>query len=209
MTHRPLVALSAALALLSCRGAAPEPPAPPPQARESRTAPIPFPGASTGANAAPNAGTLRWTDPASWRRGTPSSAMRRAQYTVPGAGPNTDGELTVFWFGAGQGGSIESNLSRWYGQFEQPDGRPSAALATRQSRTSHGLAVTVTRVEGRFTGSGMPGAAHAGPLDGYALLAAIVETPNGPWFFKLTGPRGTLAAAAPAFDEMVASFDFR
>ena len=82
--------------------------------------------------------------------------MRRAQYVVPGNGPNTEGELAVFWFGAGQGGSIDSNLARWYGQFEQPDGRPSAAVATRESRTSHGLAVTVTRVEGRFAGGVRP-----------------------------------------------------
>jgi hypothetical protein len=135
--------------------------------------------------------------------------MRRAQYEIPGAGPNTVGELTVFWFGAGQGGSIDSNLERWYGQFAQPDGRPSAAVATRETRTSHGLTVTVTRVEGRFAGGGMPGAGTPTTHDGYALLAAIVETPNGPWFFKLTGPRATLVAAAPAFDAMVASFEFR
>jgi hypothetical protein len=203
MTQRPALHLAVALSLLACRNAAPEPPAPPAASRIAP--PIPMPGADP----APHTGTLRWTDPAPWRRGTPSSAMRRAQYTVPGDGPNTEGELTVFWFGAGQGGSIDSNLARWYGQFEQPDGRPSAAVATRESRTSHGLAVTVTRVEGRFAGGGMPGAAPTAPRDGYGLLAAIVETPNGPWFFKLTGPRATLAAAAPAFDAMVASFEFR
>ncbi|MDO9019011.1 MAG: hypothetical protein Q8S73_05140 [Deltaproteobacteria bacterium] len=203
MTQRPALHLVAALSLLACRNAPPEPPAPPAASRIAP--PIPMPGADR----APHTGTLRWTDPAPWRRGTPTSTMRRAQYTVPGNGPNTEGELTVFWFGAGQGGSIDNNLARWYGQFEQPDGRPSAAVATRETRTSHGLQVTITRVEGRFSGSGMPGAAPSPPLDGYALLAAIVETPNGPWFFKLTGPRATLAAATPAFDEMVASFEFR
>ena len=191
MTQRPPLALALPLVLLACRGAAPEPTPPPPPAR-SAAAPLAVPGA----NPAPATGTLRWTDPASWQRGTPSSSMRRAQYVIPGSGPNTEGELTVFWFGAGQGGSTESNLARWYGQFEQPDGRPTAAVATRERRTSHGLAVTVTRVEGRFTGGGMPGASQAAPpRDGYALAAAIVETPNGPWFFKMTGPRATLAGA--------------
>ncbi|MDB4931747.1 MAG: hypothetical protein JWM10_4231 [Myxococcaceae bacterium] len=205
MTQRPLLALALGLALplLACRNAPPEPPAPP---AASRIAPaIPMPTA-----AAPHDGTLRWTDPAAWRRGTPPpGSMRRGQYEVPG--PDGAGELTVFWFGAGQGGSIDANLARWYGQFTQPDGRPSSAVATRERRTSHGLAVTVTRVEGRFAGGGMaaPGADPSTPRDHYALLGAIVETPNGPWFFKLTGPRATLAAATPAFDEMVASFDFR
>jgi hypothetical protein len=202
MTQRPLLPLTLALSLLACRNAAPEPPAPPASTRLAP--PIPMPTA-----AAPHEGTLRWSDPAAWRRGNPSSSMRRAQYAVPGA--DGEGELTVFWFGAGQGGSVESNLDRWYGQFTQPDGRPSSVVATRERRTSHGLAVTVTRVEGRFAGGGMamPGAAPSAPHENYALLAAIVETPNGPWFFKLTGPRATLAAATPAFDEMVASFDFR
>ncbi len=201
MTPRHALHLVAALSLAACRNAAPEPPAPPEQTRAHAPAPT--------ANRAPHDGTLRWTDPASWRRGTPSSSMRRAQYAVPGA--DGEGELTVFWFGAGQGGSIESNLSRWYGQFEQPDGRPSASVATRETRTVHGMNVTITRVQGRFAGGGMamPGAPPPAPHDNYALLAAIVETPNGPWFFKLTGPRATLAAATPAFDEMVASFDFR
>ncbi len=196
--------LALALALPACRGAAPEPP-PPPRARPSAAA-LQMPAAH-----APAEGTLRWTDPSSWRRGTPSSTMRRAQYVIPGASPNSDGELTVFWFGAGQGGSIESNLTRWYGQFEQPDGRPSSAVATRESRTSHGLTVTVTRVEGRFAAGsmGMPGAAPTAPRDGYALLAAIVETPNGPWFFKMTGPRATVTSAGAAFDELVSSFEFR
>ncbi len=195
--------LAVALALTACRGAAPEPTAPPP-ARPSASAltmPASHPPVAEG--------TLRWTDPSAWRRGTPSSAMRRAQYAIPGAAPDADAELTVFWFGAGQGGSIDSNLTRWYGQFEQPDGRPSAAVATRESRTSHGLTVTVTRVEGRFAGGGMPGAAPTAPRDGYALLAAIVETPNGPWFFKMTGPRATVASAGAAFDELVSSFEFR
>ena len=79
----------------------------------------------------------------------------------------------MFWFGAGQGGSIDSNLERWYGQFAQPDGRPSAAVATRETRTSHGLTVTVTRVEGRFAGGGMPGAGTPTTHDGYALLGEV------------------------------------
>ena len=207
MNHRTTLLL-ASLSLFACRGAAPEPSAaPPPERAPSGPAPMNNPHGNPPAHA----GTLHWTDPTSWHRGTPSSSMRIAQYTIPALDPNAEGELAVFWFGAGQGGSIDSNLQRWYGQFAQPDGRPSASVATRETRTSHGLNVTVTKLEGRFSGGGgmMPGAAPGAPREGYALLAAIVETPNGPWFFKLTGPRATVAAATPTFDEMVASFEFR
>lgn len=204
--HRPALLL-ATLGLLACRNAAPEPPPPPPPPLDMSGHPAPM--NNPHGNPPPSSGTLHWTDPTSWHRGTPSSSMRRAQYVIPASDPNAEGELAVFWFGAGQGGSIESNLTRWYGQFEQPDGRPTASVATRETRTSHGLNVTVTRVEGRFNGGMMPGAPAPTAHEGYALLAAIVETPNGPWFFKMTGPRTTVAAATPSFDELVRSFEFR
>jgi hypothetical protein len=37
------------------------------------------------------------------------------------------------------------------------------------------------------------------------LLGAIVETPRGPWFFKMTGARATVEAARPAFDALLDS----
>ena len=35
---------------------------------------------------------------------------------------------------------------------------------------------------------------------------AVVETPVGPYFFKLTGPEKTVTAARADFDKLVASF---
>jgi len=52
----------------------------------------------------------------------------------------------------------------------------------------------------------MPGAAPPVAHDDYALLGAIVETPGGPWFFKMTGPRATVEAARRGFDDLVDSF---
>jgi hypothetical protein len=39
----------------------------------------------------------------------------------------------------------------------------------------------------------------------YRLLGAIVEAPQGNVFFKLTGPRATVAGAKDAFDGLVSS----
>src|SRR3990172_5854393 len=86
--------------------------------------------ATTGA-----AGGIRWTVPSRWTQG-PASAMRVATYEVPaskGAGP---GECPVFFFGPGQGGSVEANVERWARQFE---GTPKAG---RTTRTVAGLSVT-------------------------------------------------------------------
>src|SRR5271156_6495465 len=48
-------------------------------------------------------GRLRFMLPAGWRQVPPNSSMRVAQAVIPGAAG--EGELAVFFFGAGQGGS--------------------------------------------------------------------------------------------------------
>lgn len=162
-------------------------------------------GAGMGNGAAPQGAdvNLQWTDPPAWHRTPPSSAMRRAQFSIPG--PGGDAELAVFYFGAGQGGDVEANLQRWYGQFTQPDGRPTSAVATRSNVTVGALRVTVTTATGTFAGGGMPGGPAAAPRENQALLGAIVESSGGPWFFKITGPAATVTAARPAFDAMIQS----
>ena len=72
--------------------------------------------------------------------------MRVAQYALPhAAGDTQDAELVVYYFG-GSGGTVEANIERWVGQMQQPDGRPSSAVAKRQSRTVNGLKVTLVDV---------------------------------------------------------------
>jgi len=44
----------------------------------------------------------------------------------------------VYFFGAGQGGSVEANLDRWKGQMLTPGGKPADAKIAK--RTIHGLA---------------------------------------------------------------------
>jgi hypothetical protein len=100
------------------------------------------------------------------------------------------------------GGSVDANVQRWAGQFEQKPGDE----AKRTQRTIGDLKVTVVEVKGTFK-SGMPGMGPATSKEKWALLGAIVETPGGtPWFFKLTGPEKTVTAARADFDKLVDSF---
>jgi hypothetical protein len=149
--------------------------------------------------------TLAWDDPAGWQREEPSSRMRRAQYRIPrAAGDSQDAELVVITFGPGQGGDVDSNLERWYGQVTQPDGRATREVAIRTNVSVNSLHVTVTEVAGRVAGGmAMPGAPPPPAFEHGRLLAAIVDTPSGPWFFKITGPDATVSAARPAFDAML------
>ena len=53
---------------------------------------------------------------------------------------------------------------------------------------------------GTYVAAVRPGAAERLDKPGYRLLAAVVETPLGPYFFKLTGPARTIARWDAAFD---------
>lgn len=150
---------------------------------------------------------LRFSVPAEWTRVPAPSDMRAAQFRVPRAGADTeDGDLVLFFFGPGQGGSADQNVDRWTGQFTQPDGKPSKDAAVVTIRTVKGLKLTSVDVAGDYKPAPMGGAGGA-VKPGWRLLAAVVEGPGGPWFWRLTGPAATVAAAKPPFDAMLASLE--
>jgi hypothetical protein len=148
-----------------------------------------------------NAGTLdmaglRYDLPEGWTREEPSSSMRLDQATIPG--PEGNGQLVVFFFGAGGGGGLEANLARWAGQV-QHDVEPA-----RETFDVGGFSVTTIAVEGTLLPSGM-GEGPTEPQPESVLYGAVVEGEGGPWFFKATGPRGTMEAQHDAFIAMLRS----
>jgi hypothetical protein len=157
---------------------------------------------STAVVFAESAAGLHWTAPAGWKT-APAQAMRAATYAVAAApGDTAASECVVYFFGAGQGGSVEANIERWKGQFTS-FGKPAAAIVSR--RTAHGVAMTTIDVAGDYSGLGGPTAASK-PVSGYRLLGAIVEGPGGNIFVKFTGPAKTIAANKAKYDVLLASF---
>lgn len=157
---------------------------------------LPKPSPAAAAEPSGNEKPLAWTDPPGWTRAPSTSAMRLATYRVPkAAGDAADAEVTVFHFGPGQGGGVDANFDRWVSQFRDVD----RSKAVRSERTANGFTQHVLEIErGTFaTAMGMGSPADA--KENYAMLAAIVETPNGPYFFKLTGPAATVKGAKGAF----------
>jgi hypothetical protein len=150
---------------------------------------------------------LRYATPKTWQRVPAVSDMRAAQFRLPRApGDTDDGEVVLFFFGPGQGGGVQGNLDRWYAQFEQPDGRPSREAAVVVPRTVNGLTVTTVDLSGTYTAR--MGPAQAPPSRaGWRMLAAVVEGPGGPWFWKAVGPSRTVAAAKLGFDALVGSLE--
>jgi len=152
---------------------------------------------------AESAAGLQWTAPAGWKNAG-ASPMRAATYAVaPVAGDSASSECGVYFFGAGQGGSVEANLERWKSQFNDPSGKP--AVAKTSTRKINGLAVTTIDAHGTYSGMGGPFAAGK-PVAGYRLLGAIVEGPGGNIFLKFTGPEKTIAGNQQKFEQLLASF---
>jgi len=132
--------------------------------------------------------------------------MRAATYTVPAAaGDTASAECVVYFFGVGQGGSVEANLERWKGQMIAPDGKPSSAKIAK--RTIHQLAVTTIDTSGDYTGMGGPMAPSKSVQKNYRLLGAIIEGPAGNVFVKFTGPAKTVAARQAEFEQFLNSFE--
>ncbi len=142
---------------------------------------------------------LAWSRPAGWGL-EPARTMRIATYRIPPVGGDSEpAECAVYYFGPGQGGGVEANLTRWIGQF-QP-----ATSSKRSTRTVNGVNVSLADAAGTYTAHGGAMTQPQGDVTGWRLLGAIAEGPEGTVFFKLTGPEKTVAAAKGPFDGMIGS----
>jgi hypothetical protein len=186
---------------LACRKT-PEPPG----AGSSSGSPAsqsPGPAAHQASDSASPPVAITWVDPPGLRRVPPKSAMRKASYEVPRvSGDSEDGELAVFYFGPGQGGSLDANVDRWVKQFTGI----SANDVKRADREANGLRQHTVEIQhGTFDAGQMAMGGSKGPKSDYALEGAIVETPSGAYFFKMTGPAKTVLAARAPFLQLLDS----
>ncbi len=143
--------------------------------------------------------------PAKWTAKPITSSMRAADFMLPGG----DAELIVYYFGPSGAGSVDDNLDRWLGQFQQPDGKKSRDVAKIEKKKFGGQEATYVSVVGRFVAGAMPGATEAVDKPDQRMLAAIVESPSGPYYFKLVGSKATVDANNAAFDAMLNSLKLR
>jgi hypothetical protein len=142
-------------------------------------------------------GEFTFLRPGDWTWVQPSSAMRKAELSVPGEpGP---AEVTFFHFGPGQGGTAQANIERWLGQFVEPIPELNAHTAEQEI---NGTKVVLLQARGTFL-AGMPGQTPK-PMKNYAMRGAILASEEGDVYIKMTGPADVVETAGPAFDQMVA-----
>lgn len=135
--------------------------------------------------------------PDSWQAQTPSSSFRLAQFVVPGA---SAADCVYFYFGPGQGGSVDANIERWRSQFRSADGGPVQAQVERIRAGD--IPVTLIQLAGSYARSMGVGQSVAAIPD-QMMRVAMAETPQGNLIIQLYGARATVTAQGAAFDAMV------
>ncbi len=113
---------------------------------------------------------------------------------MPGHAGSPPAEVTFFHFGAGQGGSVQANVDRWFKQF-------SDGYTDVKSEQAGSTTITFVKAEGTFA-SGMPGGPTT-PMKNYAMRGAILESSSGDVYVKMTGPKEVVKGAALALEKMV------
>ena len=184
----------------------PPPPATVPAVAERPDAPADAPVQvnTSGETTTGEAAGVGWTVPARWEV-QPPRTMRVATYLIPKAeGDDEPGECAVFFFGQGQGGSVDLNLQRWRDQFEtESGGTPTPA---QRKSAINGLTVTTVSLAGTYLASmGPMFQSGAVKKPGYKMLGAIIEAPEGNVFVKLTGPEKTVLGADDEFQAFLNS----
>jgi len=214
-----LASLLASLAIAACSDAKPKPPAPagprPPAAQSSApagTSSASAPGAAakdvdgaaptwplssaTSDSTVIEVGGLSFPKPTTWQWQLPTMQFRTLQYAVAGEGDSTKAaELIVSVFMAGDGGPLDANITRWKGQFRQGDAAPEPKVTDKEVGP---LKVKFVELEGDYMAMGA-----AGAKKDFSQIGAIVQASGRNVFFRLIGPKVTVAANRTDFMKMI------
>jgi len=151
-------------------------------------------------------GGLTFEAPEEWEYQHSTYPMRRAELGVRGE-DGTAG-LVVYFFGNQGAGSSQANIDRWVGQFKNPDGSAITAPAPAKRKIA-GFQTTQVEVAGTYVGgmgAGSTQAAQGQP--GQRMIATIVDTPSGPFYFKFLGADKTVTENRRALEGLLASMKF-
>lgn len=134
--------------------------------------------------------------PATWTMVPPASDKRLAQFKITTPGKGMTAEVIVYYFGKRGGGTAEANIERWQGQFIGTENHPITPTVDRFQ--SNGMTVTTAELHGSYArGIGIGPVGE--PKPDQALLAAVVETPEGNLIIQLHGNAPSVSMQKEAF----------
>lgn len=159
---------------------------------------------------ADNKGTLTELDglksrvPASWKQKETDGQMRRLHFVLPRErGDDYDGEFLVFYFGKGGGGGVEGNLARWKSMMTPPDGKSIDDVSKIEKAKAGTAPVTIVDVKGTYNYKAKPSDATGEKRPDYRLIGIIIESPEGPYYVRITGPAKTIDAHKKGIDAWI------
>jgi len=149
---------------------------------------------------------LSFQAPKGWQTAPPATAMRAAQWTIPGREEGQNGEVVAFFFGPGQGGDAKSNVARWGTTVTTPQGVPAVGHTTiRRAGPDGSITVTELDIYGTYSNAMAAPGLPATPLPDYGLIGVILDYSGGPIFLRLTGPEPLVRRQLAAFTKFVNS----
>lgn len=151
-------------------------------------------------------GPFSFAVPANWQEQPSTSSMRAAEFQL--ASDTGKAEVIIYYFGESGAGTVQDNVDRWVNQFKQEDGKASREVAKMEQTKFAGQDANLVSVSGHYVAPAMPGGDPVDKPD-QSLLAAIVASPRGPYYFRLVGDRSVVAANTPAFRQMLASLELQ
>jgi hypothetical protein len=151
-----------------------------------------------------SAGGLTFTVPSKWQTEPAESPARAGQWRVPPLhGQGESGEVVVFFFGPGIGGTAKENIEAWIGTMVNVEGHPAAAEVKHHE--TGGLKISQVVIFGTYNQFvSLPGVPPV-PKSGYGLLGAVIENPAGNLYWRFTGPEPLVTANLPLFSKVVDS----
>jgi len=148
-------------------------------------------------------GGLQFTIPTKWVVETPESPARAGQWRVLPLHPQDgdSGEVAVFYFGPGVGGSAKENIEAWIGTMFNVEGQPAAAK--ENNHTTNGFKISQVVIFGTYNRVvSLPGVPPQSKPN-YGLLGAVIEGPQGSIYWRFTGPEPLITASLPLFNKII------
>jgi len=149
-------------------------------------------------------GNLSFTIPAKWKIEMVESPARGGQWRVPALrGDGEGGEVVVFYFGPGIGGTAKENIEAWIGTMFNAEGHPAGAEVKHHE--TGGFKISQVVIFGTYNQViSLPGVPPV-PKSNYGLLGAVIENAQGNIYWRFTGPEPLITANLPLFNKVIDS----
>jgi len=133
---------------------------------------------------------ITFTAPDSWIREVPSSSMRVVQYAL-----KADNALKITGFFFGQQDLVAENIERWKNEFNKLENSTETKLKDGK--------IDFVILEGVYNLKPFPMATEFVPTPDYMVIAAIVPSIDGPYYFKIFGPKSVLSKEIDNFKKFL------